>query len=67
MLTGGTLARAGYILPSALQFTEIANDRAAKRSKHVKRFWLLAVLTQFLAAGVFAAPVTYELSTPGVV
>lgn len=33
----------------------------------MKRFWLLVVLTQFLAAGSFAAPVTYELATPGVV
>jgi hypothetical protein len=33
----------------------------------MKRFWLIAILAQFLAAGAFAAPVTYELSTPGVV
>ena len=51
----------------ASQFAEIAENGSDERSKHVKRFWLLALLTQFLAAGAFAELVTYKLSTPGVV
>jgi len=33
----------------------------------MKHIWLLIVLVQCLSAAAFAAPVTYELSTPGVV
>ena len=56
-----------YILLLTSQFDEIAENGTAERSNHVKRFWLLAVLTQFLATGAFAELVTYKLSTPGVV
>ena len=62
-----TIRRRGSILFLTSLFAEIAENESAKRSNHVKRFWLLAVLAQFLAAGAFAELVTYKLSTPGVV
>ncbi len=62
-----TAARRGHILLISSLFAEIAESGSAERSNHVKRFWLLAVLTQFLATGAFAELVTYKLSTPGVV
>ena len=33
----------------------------------MKTFWLAALATTLFAAGSLAEPVTYELSTPGVV
>ena len=53
------------LIPS--QLAEIAENGSAEKEHHVKRFWLLVVLTQIIATGAFAELVTYKLSTPGVV
>lgn len=55
------------MLPISSQFAEIAESGSAEKEHHVKRFWLLVVLTQMIATGAFAELVTYKLSTPAVV